>query len=87
MLPNIWRVYLVSIIKVFTVATLFIQKILYYLLIMKYIVFFKLSSLLNSLKQSYEAVQKMKFSVKDFYSKCDQIRRKLRICSHLLKKS
>ena len=31
--------------------------------------------------------QKMKFSIKDFLSKCDQIRRKLRIWSHLLKKS
>ena len=31
-------------------------------------------------------VQKMKFSIKDFFSKCDQIRRKLRIWSHLLKK-
>ena len=30
-------------------------------------------------------VQKMKFSIKDFFSKCDQIRRKLRIWSHLLK--
>ena len=29
----------------------------------------------------------MKFSVKDFFSKCDQIRRELRIWSHLLKKS
>ena len=29
--------------------------------------------------------QKMKFSIKDFFSKCDQIRRKLRIWSHLLK--
>ena len=29
----------------------------------------------------------MKFSIKDFFSKCDQIRRKLRIRSHLLKKS
>ena len=28
-----------------------------------------------------------KFFVKDFFSKCDQIRRKLRIRSHLLKKS
>ena len=33
------------------------------------------------------AVQKMKFSIKDFFSKCDQVRRKLRISSHLLKKS
>ena len=31
--------------------------------------------------------KKMKFSVKDFFNKCDQIRRKLRIWSHLLKKS
>ena len=30
--------------------------------------------------------QKMKFSIKDLSSKCDQIRRKLRIWSHLLKK-
>ena len=29
----------------------------------------------------------MKFSIKDFLSKCDQIRRKLRIWSHLLEKS
>ena len=29
--------------------------------------------------------QKMKFSIKDFFSKCDQIRRKLRIWSYLLK--
>ena len=28
-----------------------------------------------------------KFSINDFFSKCDQIRRKLRIWSHLLKKS
>ena len=31
--------------------------------------------------------QKKKFSIKDFFSICDQIRRKLRIWSHLLKKS
>ena len=31
--------------------------------------------------------QKMKFSIKDFFSKCDQIRRFLQIRSHLLKKS
>ena len=29
----------------------------------------------------------MKFFIKDFFSKCEQIRRKLRIWSHLLKKS
>ena len=31
--------------------------------------------------------QKMKFSVKDFFSKCGQIRSFLRIWSYLLKKS
>ena len=31
--------------------------------------------------------QKMKFPIKDFFSTCDQICRKLRIWSHLLKKS
>ena len=31
--------------------------------------------------------QKKIFSIQDFFSKCDQIRRKLRISSHLLKKS
>ena len=31
--------------------------------------------------------QKTKFSIKDFFSKCGQIRRKLRIWSYLLKKS
>ena len=33
------------------------------------------------------AVQKMKFSIKGFFSKCDQIHSFLRIWSHLLKKS
>ena len=32
-------------------------------------------------------VQKLKFSIKGFFSKCDQIRTFLRIGSHLLKKS
>ena len=38
------------------------------------------------MKLAYTA-QKMKFSIKDFHSKCDQIRRKLRSWSHLLEKS
>ena len=33
------------------------------------------------------AAQKIKFSIKDFFSKCDQMCRKLQIWSHLLKKS
>ena len=32
-------------------------------------------------------VHKMKFSIKDFFSKCDQVRSFLRIWSHLLEKS
>ena len=34
-----------------------------------------------------QTAQKMKFYIKDFLSKYDQIRRKLRIWSHLIKKS
>ena len=40
----------------------------------------------NVVYMSFTA-QKMKFSIKDFFSKCDQIRSFLRIWSHLLKKS
>ena len=36
---------------------------------------------------SHDTAQKMKFSIKDFFSKCDQIRSFLRIWSHWLKKS
>ena len=35
----------------------------------------------------FHTAQKMKFSIKDFFSKCDQIRSSLRIWSYLLKKS
>ena len=42
-------------------------------------------SRLKSLNQC--TTQKMKFSIKDFFSKCDQIRSYLWIWSHLLKKS
>ena len=42
---------------------------------------------LKKLKILCRHCTKMKFSVKDFFSKCDQICRKLRILSHLLKKS
>ena len=48
--------------------------------------YLKMSTLYDT-SQLYLTVQKMKFSIKDFFSKCDQIRRKLRIWSHLLKKS
>ena len=36
---------------------------------------------------SYFTTQKMKFPIKDFFSKCDQIRKQLQIWLHLLKKS
>ena len=36
---------------------------------------------------NYFTVQKMKFFIKDFFNKCDQIRKFLRITLHLLKKS
>ena len=38
-------------------------------------------------KGSYTTAQRMKFAIKDFVRKCDQIRRKLQIWSYLLKKS
>ena len=40
-----------------------------------------------SLTKSSSTAQKIKFSIKDFFNKCDQICRKLPIWSHLLKKS
>ena len=41
----------------------------------------------NASEFTYITVQKMRFSIKDFLSKCDQIPGKPRIWSHLLKKS
>ena len=43
--------------------------------------------ILNRAKDYYDTAQKMKLSVKDFLSKCDNIRSFLWIWSHLLKKS
>ena len=53
---------------------------------MKYSSFLKFEVKIRLSSDSVTA-QKMKFSIKDFFSKCDQICRKLRIWSHLLKKS
>ena len=39
------------------------------------------------MSSKFYTAQKMKFSIEDFFSKFDQILRKLRIWSHLLKKS
>ena len=43
--------------------------------------------IMNHSESQFYTAQKMKISIKDFFSKCDQIRRKLQIWSHLLKKS
>ena len=45
-----------------------------------------LNRILEILTCKGNIAQKTKFSVKDFFRKCDQIRRKLRILSHLLNK-
>ena len=45
-----------------------------------------LSYLLLTMIVSYN-LQKTEFSIKDFFSKCDQIRSFLRVWSHLLKES
>ena len=50
------------------------------------IFFILLQSKLRQINIHFTA-QKMKFSIKVFFSKCDQIRSVLRIWSHLLKKS
>ena len=42
---------------------------------------------LNMIAAKTNTAQKMKFSIKDFFSKCDHIRSTLRIRSHLLKRS
>ena len=46
---------------------------------------FALLSDLNDISK-IDTAQQRKFSIKDFFSKCDQIRRNPRIWSHLLKK-
>ena len=44
------------------------------------------SLIINMIHVGANNAQKMKFSINDFFSKCDQIRKKLRIGIHLLKK-
>ena len=41
--------------------------------------------LIHVLTERNFTAQKMKFSIKDFFSKCDHIHKKVRIWSHLLK--
>ena len=44
-------------------------------------------TLCHSIPIQIDTAQQMKFFIKDFFSKCDQIRRKLQIWSNLLQKS
>ena len=55
----------------------------------KFYMIWQCSCLIQSTKQNnvWSTVQKMKFSIMDFFSKCHQIGRRLRIWSHLLQKS
>ena len=46
-----------------------------------------LYTFLNNMNHFEDTAQKMKFSITDFLSKCDQIRNFLQIWSHLLKQS
>ena len=48
---------------------------------------YKLCDTTKEERKTCSTAQKMKFSIKDFFSKCDQIRSFLQIWSHLLKKS
>ena len=48
---------------------------------------FETEKLFQKEKSKLHCTRKIKFSIKDFSSKCDQIRSFLRICSHLLEKS
>ena len=72
--------------------TLFSATLLNFL-VQHYLLTTTLQQLLNhSIKiqtqpRGYVTAQKIKFSVNDFFSKCEQVRSFLRICSHLLKKS
>ena len=54
----------------------------------EFIEFYPQNRFFKKLKRfiAYTAL-KLKFSIKAFFSKCDQIRRKLPLLSHLLKKS
>ena len=69
-----------------------LSNIIYYILpltviIAKAIKSVGFSKVRQTLSNMLHCKKKKKFSIKNLFSKCDQIRRKLRIWSHLLKKS
>ena len=47
----------------------------------------KQKTAISAISENTHTAHKMKFSIKDFFSKCDQIGCLQRICSHLMKKS
>ena len=55
--------------------------------IQKYLSFYIISSNFITFSLNLHYTKKMKFFIKDFFSRRDQIHRKLQLCSHLLKKS
>ena len=52
-----------------------------------YNTYFKYLKKKHGIARDFLTAKKMKFSINDSFSKCDQIRSFLRISSHLLKKS
>ena len=73
---------------------IFLQRILFFQKIwidwksFRYLLILLFQHCLNPLTWKIaNTAQKAKFSITDFFSKCDQIRRKLRIWAHFLKKS
>ena len=75
----------------FKIVTIEIKAIFksstYGLNISSIVLYFKFSRVNCTAEWYVNTAQKMKFSFKDFFSKCNQIRRQLRIWLHLLKKS
>ena len=77
---------LVSIHPVFVCCLGYILKQIFYATFCLISKLFNLSKIIFNSAVTPSA-QKMRFSIKDFFSKCDHIRRKLRIWSHVPKKS
>ena len=75
----------VSILEVFEKMRCWFKDLLIFTKIERYILFGHDECVYSSYFSHNS--QKMKFSIKNFFNKCDQIRRKLRIWSHLVKKS
>ena len=62
------------------------KQLAFYFILLKLVSFYIFLICRYLMKKKKYTVQKMKFSIKDFFSKCDQIRSFLRIWWHLLKK-